>query len=200
MPEANHATRHASRRTGRSAAWAAVLVLGLAGCQMGLPSIPSPFDNAAPTSQPASAAADRPRDAAKQGGDTDAPSFTQFSDIPIPANSEVDLDNLLVLGSEDGWIGRLTLKTSHGMTDMYSFYEREMPRFGWDRITIVRSAISTMTYSRGPRIATITLQPRTTGGANVDFTVAPGAGLRTLERSGNRVQPIAPPRQVGTNG
>ncbi|MDA1310518.1 MAG: hypothetical protein O2985_13060 [Proteobacteria bacterium] len=88
------------------------------------------------------------------------------------------MDNLLVLGSEDGWIGRLALTTGHSMTDMYAFYEREMPRFGWNKITIVRSAITTMTYSRGMRIATITLQRRTTGGSSVEFTVAPGSDAR----------------------
>lgn len=136
---------------------AAVVAVALSACQMTLPDVSNPFAAATATSMPAKDAEARPKDAASQDGDSETPRFTQFTDIPIPANAEVDLDNLLVLGTEDGWIGRLALTTGHGMTDMYAFYEREMPRFGWDQITIIRSAISTMTYGRGPRIATITL-------------------------------------------
>ena len=99
--------------------------------------------------------------------------FTEFTDIPIPEKSDLDLDKMLVLGGDDGWIGRLSLKSGFAMTDMYSFYEREMPKFGWEKLSTVRSAISTMTYGRGDRIAIITVQPRTTGGSRVDFTVSP---------------------------
>lgn len=171
---------------------AAVVITSLSACQLTLPDVSSPFAASTSTSVSGKTPDARPKDAASGDNENETPRFTQFSDIPIPANSEVDLDNLLVLGAEDGWIGRLALNTGHGMTDMYAFYEREMPRFGWEQITIIRSSISTMTYSRGLRIATITLQSRTTGGSTVDFTVAPGAGAGTA----NVVQPLAPPTQV----
>ena len=99
--------------------------------------------------------------------------FAQFDDVPIPVDAEMDLGQTLILGSAEGWIGRLSLDTGHGMTDMYAFYEQEMPRFGWEQVTTVRARIATMTYPRGPRIATITLQPTLTQGTLVDFTVAP---------------------------
>jgi hypothetical protein len=136
---------------------AAALALTLAGCQFAFPDVPNPFNGTTSTSVSAKDAEKRPKDAASQDGETETPRFTQFTDIPIPANAKVDLDNLLVLGTEDGWIGRLALGTAYDMTEMYAFYEREMPRFGWEQITIIRSAISTMTYARGPRVATITL-------------------------------------------
>lgn len=107
----------------------------------------------------------------------EGPKFAEFRDVPIPVNADIDFDNLLVLGAEDGWIGRLALTVGHKMPDMYAFYEREMPRFGWRKITSVRSAISTMTYSRGDRIATVTLSSRTVGGTAIDFTVAPANPL-----------------------
>lgn len=183
------------------------MILGgaLAGCQMSLPSVPNPFSESTPTSVSAKDPGARPQDAASQNGETETPRFTQFTDIPIPANAKVDLDNLLVLGTEDGWIGRLALDTGYEMTEMYAFYEREMPRFGWDQITIIRSSISTMTYSRGGRIATITLLPRTTGGSNVDFTVAPGsdsraAGVPTQTSPSLQRPPVRPRAQVGSSG
>ena len=120
-------------------------------------------------------------------GRSEGTQFAEFSDIPIPANAEIDFDNLLVLGAEDGWIGRLAMTTGYKMSDMYTFYEREMPRFGWTKITSIRSATSAMTYSRGDRIATITLQSRTIGGTAINFTVAPAnprAGESTLPSNG----------------
>lgn len=103
------------------------------------------------------------------------PTFAQFSDVPIPAGAILDFDKLLVLGTEEGWIGRLPLQVKFTMTHMYSFYEREMPRFSWERVTVVRSSVSVMTYRRNGRITTITLQDNLTGGSTVNFTVAPEA-------------------------
>lgn len=109
----------------------------------------------------------------KNGSPTPPPAFSQFSDVPVPANARMDLEKTIILGAEDGWIGRLALDVNYPLTEMYSFYEREMPNFGWERITVVRSSVTTMTYSRGARIATITLQPRSSGSSIVDFTVSP---------------------------
>ena len=188
---------------------AAFVAASLAACQLTLPDVPNPFDSSTATNTSAREPDLEPRNGANKDDETETPRFTQFTDIPIPANAEVDLDNLLVLGTEDGLIGRLALSTGHGMIDMYAFYEREMPRFGWDQITIIRSSISTMTYSRGLRIATITLHPKTTGGSEVNFTVAPGAQGRAAFRpqgSGRPIQampsraPVKPRAQVGTSG
>lgn len=107
--------------------------------------------------------------------------FKQFTDIPIPTDADLAIEESLVLGTEDGWIGRLSLDVGHPMIDMYAFYTREMPRFSWEQLTTVRARISTMTYRRGTRVATITLQPRSSlgtlsnlgTGTTIDFTVAP---------------------------
>ncbi|UUX50898.1 hypothetical protein NUH88_04215 [Nisaea acidiphila] len=151
---------------------AAALMLGLGACNgAGFP----PFGDSLSTGDPAKK--DASASGAQQQDRSEGPSFAEFRDVPIPANADIDFDNLLVLGAEDGWIGRLALTVGYKMPDMYAFYEREMPRFGWLKITSVRSAISTMTYSRGDRIATVTLSSRTTGGTAIDFTVAPANPL-----------------------
>jgi hypothetical protein len=49
------------------------------------------------------------------------------------------------------------------------------PRCGWNQITIIRCSTSRMTFSRGQRIATLTLVPVTISGPGVDFVVAPSA-------------------------
>jgi len=62
-----------------------------------------------------------------------------------------------------------------GMTQSlaYDFYFSEMPRFGWSTVTTVRGETSVLTYTRGPRVATIQIWPRTITGAMVSMTVSP---------------------------
>lgn len=154
-------------RTPAALATALFIALPLAGC------VDGPLGTGfAGTGRQATPVSGITQDREDSGGRIN--SFAQFDDIPIPVDAEMDLGQTLVLGDREGWIGRLSLDVAHAMTDMYAFYEEEMPRFGWERITSVRARISTLTYERGPRVATITLQPTLTDGTVVDFTVAPG--------------------------
>ena len=160
-----------SPRARRCGVAVLALILPLAAC------VPNPLDSFRNTETVGgtgggSLAAGRDPDK----GAAPASTFTQFNDIPVPAGADLDLEQSLVLGTEEGWIGRLSLDVGYGMSEMYSFYEREMPKFSWEQLTTVRAKISTMTYRRGSRVATITLQPRSgiaSSGTAVDFTVAP---------------------------
>jgi hypothetical protein len=109
------------------------------------------------------------------GGAMAGPTLAQFSDIPIPRGAAMDLERSLIFGPGDGWIGRLVYTTSLGTQDAFDFYGREMPAFGWQEITRVRARINIMTYVRGARAATIQIEHRTLGGAEVNVTVSPQA-------------------------
>lgn len=85
----------------------------------------------------------------------------------------MDVERSLVLGARDDWIGRLSMKTGGSTSDSYDFFLREMPKFGWQEITSVRSQVSVLTYSRSNRIATIQIRGKTLGGSAVDITVSP---------------------------
>jgi hypothetical protein len=103
-------------------------------------------------------------------------SFNQFADIPIPTGAKMDLDRTLLLGSGEGWIGRLVTKNSNNINEIFSFYKSELPKFGWQEVSSVRSALSVLTYQRGSRVATVQIQGTTFGGSSVDFTVSPQGG------------------------
>ncbi|MGE0651243.1 MAG: hypothetical protein AB7P12_05780 [Alphaproteobacteria bacterium] len=103
------------------------------------------------------------------------PTLAQFSDIPIPRGAAMDLERSLIFGPGDGWIGRLVYTTSLSTQDAFDFYGREMSAFGWQEITRVRARINIMTYVRGARAATIQIEHRTLGGAEVNVTVSPQA-------------------------
>jgi len=168
------------------------LLLPLAAC------VTNPFEPPAPAGGTA-IGKNTPR------GDVQEEVFKQFTDIPIPTDADLAIEESMVLGTDDGWIGRLSLDVGHPMIDMYAFYTREMPRFSWEQLTTVRARISTMTYRRGTRVATITLQPRSSlgtisnlgSGTTIDFTVAPanrsvieGIGAGTGSSGGAAVPPV----------
>lgn len=100
-------------------------------------------------------------------------SFTRFPDLPMPVKAELDMSKTLVFGTNDAWIGRMVISSSHGSNDMFDFYKQEMPGFGWQEITSVRSETSVMTYTRGERVATIQIASATLKGAKVTITVSP---------------------------
>ena len=151
---------------------ATLLAASLGACQIA-PGTPNTAAVVAVTDQPEVAAS------GAAGGDqnaaTERPKFEQFDDVPVPQNARVDLERSLILGSRDGWIGRLVYGAPFSMTQMFVFFEQEMLRFGWQPLTAVRAAISTLSFQRGNRIATIILEQRTMGGAIVSITMAPAA-------------------------
>ncbi len=100
-------------------------------------------------------------------------SFAKFNDLPMPANSRMNIKKSLVFGSESEWFGRINLIVSMSGAEVFDFYRYEMPNFGWKEITSIRSDISLITYERGGRIATVRIDSSSTRGTEVWVTVSP---------------------------
>ena len=79
----------------------------------------------------------------------------QISDITFPANSRLDEDESLIIGSDDKWVGRLTLKISGKTPDVYDHFFHSMPELGWVSMTAIQGKVSLLTFSRGDRHATV---------------------------------------------
>ncbi len=99
--------------------------------------------------------------------------IAQFSDIPMPENAIMNLDESLVLGSRDRWLGRLVFRSPMAPGAIFDFFLQEMPNFGWQEITGVRAAVSVLTYDRDDRVATIQIERGTILGSMVRLTVSP---------------------------
>lgn len=108
-----------------------------------------------------------------EGGGSDESGFAKFSDVPIPTSADIKMDRSFIFGTQDAWIGRVVLSDSNGVGTLYDFYKANTPKYGWEEITTVRSAVSVLTYSRGERVLTVQIQSRTVWGAEVDLTVSP---------------------------
>ena len=117
-----------------------------------------------PTGTPASSDGEQPQ----QG-------FVVFTDIPMPADASIVLDQTIVLGTGEKWMGRVTIKAKTGLTSVFDFYREQMPQFGWKELTVLRSATSVLTYSRDNRIATIQIEANKQlfRGSRIIFSVSP---------------------------
>ena len=103
------------------------------------------------------------------------PSFSHFTDIPIPENSVMNVERTFLLGAGEDWTGRLVFSTPYGLNRLFDFYMSEMPKFGWSEITVVRSQTSVLTFKRNNRIATIQLSGDKSS-SHIDLTVSPQGG------------------------
>ena len=109
-------------------------------------------------------------------GDGKAPnqiSFSRFPDLPMPVKAELNMTKTLVFGTNDEWIGRIEISSSHTPNSIFDFYKQEMAGFEWQEITSVRSDSSVMTFTRFNRVATIQIASGTLGGSKVTITVSP---------------------------
>ena len=93
----------------------------------------------------------------------------------MPADASVELDRTIVLGTDEDWMGRVTIKAKTDLVIVFDFYREQMPQFGWKELTVLRSATSVLTYTRGDRIATIQIESgtRPLSGSHIIFSVSP---------------------------
>lgn len=129
------------------------------------------------------------------GGTETQAAFTRFPDMPLPTKGDFDMDRTMVFGGGDTWFGRLVINTSYGTNEMFDFYQKHLPGYGWQGVTSLRSAISVLTYTRQDRVATIQIQERTIRGSEVTVTVSPRGMPQTSPAAGSAVPAPTQPVQ-----
>ena len=125
-------------------------------------------------------------------------SFSNFSDIPIPEQSEMNMTQTAIYGRGTEWLGRLVFSTPYSVGGVYDFYVEEMIKFAWTEITSVRGVNSVLTFMRDNRVALIQLQPSTFRGTDVLFTVSPAPNKNKIENK-NTVKKITKPNFIQYN-
>ena len=123
----------------------------------------------------------------------------QFGDIPVPKGRKINVDRTVIVGTRV-WFGQLTFDTSYGASAMFDFYQRELPNYGWRKITSVRAQTSFMTYDRENRVMTIAIRENRIRGSEVTITVSPREETPPPAPTGavmpGAVMPGAPPPAV----
>jgi len=102
-----------------------------------------------------------------------AVSFSQFPDLPIPDEAEMDVERTLVFGSGAAWFGQVAISAPHTPNDMFDFYKGNLKRYGWQEVTSVRAPTSVLTHIRENRVLAIQISEATLRGSNILLTVSP---------------------------
>ena len=99
-------------------------------------------------------------------------SFQPTTDIPIPNGARFDADASLVLSSKDYWTGRLVLDADQSISQIFAFYQQQMPQLNWKPVASVLSTTSVLTFIRKNRTATVQITPKNWRGSEISITVA----------------------------
>lgn len=99
-------------------------------------------------------------------------SFQPTTDIPIPNGARFDADASLVLSSKDYWTGRLVLDADQSISQIFAFYQQQMPQLNWKSVASVLSTTSVLTFIRKNRTATVQITPKNWRGSEISITVA----------------------------
>jgi len=97
--------------------------------------------------------------------------FAQFDDIPIPLGSKLIKDDSIIISKKNGWLGRLVFDTSSKQLTVFDFFRNELPKFGWAKLSEIRSENSLLNYSNKNRIASVQINDNTFFGSMVSITV-----------------------------
>ena len=112
--------------------------------------------------------------------------FSQFTDIPIPDGSQMNLDESMMFGRETDWMGKMTFYAPYNVSGVFDFYMEEMPKFNWKELTSVRGSNSVLTYRYNCRVATVQLISNGfRGGTKVVISMAPSPAKRCQRDTGN---------------
>ncbi len=124
--------------------------------------------------------------------------FSQFSDIPIPDGSQMDLDRSMMFGRETDWMGKMTFYAPYNVSGVFDFYMEEMPKFNWKELTSVRGSNSVLTYRYNCRVATVQLVSNGfRGGTTVIISMAPSPSKRCQRSANNNSDGVNSNQQQG---
>lgn len=101
------------------------------------------------------------------------PNYQPVTDIPIPASTRINTERSTILGNGDRWFGRMILVLDRPTTQAFAYYQEQMATFGWEAVTAVQGKVSTQSFTRGDRAATVEIGPSGLRSSEVTVTVSP---------------------------
>ena len=76
-------------------------------------------------------------------------------DFPLPEDSEIQMDNTVILGSGDMWAGQIILLSKSSPVELIKFFTESAKSSGWTLGSSTISAIVLLVFNNDERIATI---------------------------------------------
>lgn len=112
-------------------------------------------------------------DKAAVNGSPAVPNYQPVTDIPIPASTKINTERSTILGNGDRWFGRMILVLDRPTTQAFAYYQEQMGTFGWEAVTAIQGKVSTLSFTRGDRAATVEIGPSGLRSSEVTVTVSP---------------------------
>lgn len=103
------------------------------------------------------------------------PDVLKIPQFPVPPKAEVVLADTVIVGDDEDWSGQVFLTAPYTVIQVTQYYRAEMPKVGWLETSIVRSRRTSISYTRGNRVATLRLVPQRDDAksTDIDLVVSP---------------------------
>ena len=120
------------------------------------------------------------------------PDVLKIPQFPVPPKANVVLGDTVIIGDDAEWSGQVFLTAPYTVIQITQFYRSEMPKVGWVETSIVRSRRTSVSYTRGNRVATLRLSPQRDDprSTEIDLVISP---IQTPATLGQRLSPLQPP-------
>ena len=76
-------------------------------------------------------------------------------EFPLPEDSEIQMDNTVILGSGDLWAGQIILFTKHSPAELIKYFTESAKSSGWTLGSSTISEKALLVFNNDERIATI---------------------------------------------
>lgn len=76
-------------------------------------------------------------------------------DFPLPSDSEIQMDNTVILGSGDLWAGQIILLSDSSPVELIKFFTESAKLSGWTLGSSTISEIVLLVFNNDKRIATV---------------------------------------------
>jgi hypothetical protein len=94
--------------------------------------------------------------------------------LPLPPGAMIRVDQSLIIGAGDNWVGRVVLDVGRDLDAAYRFFLETYPANGWTVVSSVRGKNSFMVMTRQERTATFEMvDGGMLGSSVVSMTMAP---------------------------
>ena len=97
-----------------------------------------------------------------------------LGDMPMPGGAKINNENTLILGSGDGWAGRVAIIAQQNSNETFTFFRDQFQKAGWTLVSSTKTKNSILVFIKKDRTATIEIEDAGwIGRTNVMLTVAP---------------------------
>ena len=76
-------------------------------------------------------------------------------DFPLPSDSEIQMDNTVILGSGDLWAGQIILLSESSPVELIKFFTESAQSSGWTLGSSTISEMALLVFNNDKRIATV---------------------------------------------